>query len=88
MPRYLLQVAPNGVGPTWWKSAGQPIEAGVSKVLTYRYATVTESGGFTAGIDWEHAVDSDKDLGDRADAWFDAHEDDPWPWGFRTLVRD
>jgi hypothetical protein len=84
----ILQVSPNGVGPSWWRQTSTLIEALGCNAVDYGWHTVTEDGGFTSGVDWSQGLETDEELEERVEAWFDAHDDDGWPWRFRVLCGD
>ncbi len=86
MKKIVVQVSPNGVGPSWWSQKRRPLESPACHVIDYSWHTVTATGGFTSGADWSEAVGTDEELAERVDTWFEVHEEDPWPWRFRVLV--
>lgn len=98
--RVVVMVRPRGVGPSWWPRLGTDrVDILVSprhelwypplgRVVEYGWNTVTDTGGFTAGFDPTSAVEGDVELAERVEAWFEAHEDDPWPWELRAVILD
>ncbi len=83
--RYVVLVRPRGPGPDYWPKV-EPFptvfvegELGGAAVQ-FEWQTVNATGGFTKGFDRSSAVAGDVELGERVDAWFEAHDDDPWAW--------
>jgi hypothetical protein len=87
-PRYVVLVRPKGVGPSWWRiESACHVDANlclgkpkVGALVAFAFYTVTGSGGFISEFDERFAVSGDVALGERVEAWFEAHEEDPWPW--------
>lgn len=97
--RVVVCVRPRGVGPSWWPVARKerlvdnleavPFGADIPHIglgLVYQWNTITDTGGFTNGFDPSCAVEGDQAVGELVDEWFQAHEDDPWPWEIRAVV--